>query len=165
MERYDYRNKFVLGFDPSGAFAESGKGTTGWNVMCCRTKEIMAHGEISAKDFKRAEEYWFEHRELIRRMFKQYKGLGITIESYRLYAKQAQAQINSSFETSQLIGYLRMVAYEYGIDVRMHTAQLVKTRCTDEILAMKLLLPENISGHILDSIRHSYYFSLFECFY
>ena len=101
------KRKYVLVIYPSGAFNE-GKGTTG---MCLLRKakyyRLDRAWEIRAKDFFSAEQYWYEHLRYIERMHKQHPNLVVSFEEYILYAQKAAAQINSHFETSQLIGVIR----------------------------------------------------------
>ena len=168
-DKFDIKTRYVLALDPSGAF-EEGKGTTGWVLMDCKSRTVLELGEISAKQYENIHEYWNAHKELIRTYLKKYNvHLGCTMEGYRLYESRAAAQINSSFETSQMIGVLRQYLYENGIDYKMHMAVVVKARCTDMILTTKGVMPEadfkRLSGHIQDAIRHGYYYSMFECFY
>ena len=105
---------YVLGIDPSGAYDE-GKGTTGWNIMCCATKEVIEVGTISALDYKTRMEYWDAHTQLIRRCANQYDKMVLSIEDYMLYKKAALSQVNSTFETVQLLGIIKFFAWNYEI--------------------------------------------------
>ena len=80
------------------------------------------------------------------------------VEEYILYAQKAAAQINSHFETSQLIGVIRLYCWQNNIPVFSRPAARAKPRWTDEILVHKGILSEEdvvngYSPHIKDSIR------------
>lgn len=161
------KRKYVLGIDPSGAFNE-GKGTTG---MCLLSKakyyRLDRAWEIRAKDFFSAEQYWYEHLRYIERIHKQHPNLVVSFEEYILYAQKAAAQINSHFETSQLIGVIRLYCWQNNIPVFSRPAARAKPRWTDEILVHKGILSEEdvvngYSPHIKDAIRHAMHCIAFE---
>ena len=164
----------VLSFDPSGAFEERGKGTTGWVIMDCKTNKVIEFGEIKALDYTEVGEYWDAHIQLVRYYSKKYgEKIAVSIEEYILYAKQAKGHINSRMETSQLIGVLRHHCWSYGIYVRTRPATAAKTRFTDAIMEhSKYIKKVNKSTykigknvvcvHIVDAYRHALYFNKFE---
>lgn len=153
----------IVSLDPSGNFSEKeGKGTTGWAEF--KNGEVMDFGDVKAEDYSRKEDYWKEI------------AMGITVlnpdivvcEGYRLYAgARGKAQINSSMETPQLIGYLRMVCYEKGIKF-IEQPPSDKARVSDDILTREGIFekkgnryyclgkPTNL--HMRDAIRHGIFF-------
>ena len=170
------KRKYVLGIDPSGAFNE-GKGTTGMCLLS-KTKRYRLDNvwEIKAKDFASAEQYWYEHIRRIEQLHKRYPNLVVSIEDYILYAQKAQEQIHSHFETSQLIGVIRVYCWLHEIPLYIRPAVRVKNRWSDEILVHKGLIDYDevkhchtcavkegaLSPHIKDSIRHAVHCMAFE---
>jgi hypothetical protein len=166
--------KWIIALDPSGAFYE-GKGTTGYSIFHADENKFIDKGVIQAAGFPCAEAYWDKHLQLLnsiifsargKRLHKPEKTI-IVIEDYLLYANRAQAQINSHFETSKLIGIIQHWCYKNKITYCMHHAGLVKTRWTDEILAHKGYLKKNgtkweVCEHTRDSMRHAVHFATFE---
>lgn len=166
---------YVLAFDPSGEFSR-GKGTTGWCVMNCVTTRVEQIGTISAKDYDSKYEYWDAHIQLIRKFLKQYgNNLAVSIEDYILYKQQAEAHINSNFETTRLIGIIEYYCYSNAVDIRLRNAVTAKTRWTNEILEHKRIIQpclggyicEGVSDHILathelDAVRHATHYTAFE---
>lgn len=150
----------ILCFDPSGNFTE-GKGTTGWAIF--EDGELKDFGEIKSSDFAFQEEYWADHERLI---FAISPDL-ILCESYHLFGQKAKAQTGSAMETSQLIGYMKMVAWKCDIVwVFQHPDQ--KTPVNDERLVRAGVFmkkgnkhycmdrPTNL--HMRDAIRHGVYY-------
>ena len=165
--------KYVLAFDPSGSFYE-GKGTTGWCIMDTKTKEVLIVGAIKATDFSVPEEYWGAHLELIRTAKKTYKSLAVSVEDYLLYQDKAISQVNSRFETVQLIGIIKYYCYTNNICIRLRPAVIVKKRWTNEVLLYHNTVhmrkrkyyvkcrSEALLTHELDAIRHAIHYSYFE---
>ena len=165
----------VLGIDPSGAFYE-GKGTTGLSVVSKgkHSYRIDVVDELSAKNFMTAEAYWEAHLKKIAYYKKRYLDLIVSMEDYVLYESKAISQINSHFETSQLIGCIRLYCWQNNIELHVRPAVAVKLRWTDDILVRKGLLTctgkqyycntreSALSGHIRDSIRHGIHCIAFE---
>lgn len=151
----------VLSFDPSGNYNE-GKGTTGFAISLDGN---LPHelGDIAAANFKIRPAYWFAHRELIERTMPDY----CVIESYRLFGHKAKEQTGSSLETPQLIGYMEMVCYEFGIPV-IYQDPSTKTRHKDEILVNMGVIEKRGTKHYYrgemtnlhkrDALRHNLYF-------
>lgn len=174
-QREDLIKQYVLAFDPSGAF-ENGKGTTGWCVQNCQNFKIVQIGVIKATDYSTKYEYWDAHIQLIRKMLKQYENnLAISIEDYILYANQAEAQINSTFETVRLIAIMEQFCWSNGLIFKLRLATAAKTRWTNEILVHKDIIEIAMSGffvpctpdhflatHELDAVRHATHYSAFE---
>jgi len=164
-------NEFILALDPSGAYSE-GKGTTGWTLMNSRAGRFHEIGKISALGYKSDVEYWRAHLDLIEEMVRQYQ-LILLVEDYLLYAHKAEEQINSRFETSQLIGVIKYYAYRKNIPLYLQRAAEVKTRWNNTILLRKgilkqhgrhLYLPDcdvEVSKHELDAIRHAMHYHTF----
>lgn len=164
----------VLSIDPSGAFEERGKGTTGWVILDCKTNKVLETGIIRSLMYDTVCEYWHAHTLLIRRYTQKYgEKIAVSIESYILYSNQAKSHINSSMETSQLIGVMRHYCWTYSVPVFMRTAVMAKTRYSDEILVHKKLIRKSAKGiytinkmqiceHQVDAYRHGLFFSKFE---
>lgn len=167
--------EYILALDPSGNF-EEGKGTTGYTVFNVAENKIIEIGIISATAAECAEEYWLNHILLLQRVIKQYNNVVIRCEDYLLYAYKAKDQVQSHFETPQLIGIIKYWCYINNICLFMRSASTVKNRWTNEILEHKgyitkcqtFWLPvgpvkHRLTTHELDSIRHAvacYYFDL-----
>lgn len=168
------RYKWIIALDPSGAYWE-GKGTTGYSVFHADENKFIDKGVIQAKGFNCAEAYWDKHLQFLnsiifsargKRLHKPEKTI-IVIEDYLLYANRANAQINSHFETSKLIGVIQHWCYKNNIPYYMQTAATVKNRWTDEILAYKGFLKKKgqkweVCEHTRDSMRHAVHFATFE---
>lgn len=166
----NYKN--ILSLDPSGSFHE-GKGTTGWCILDAEQNKVIHTGFISARDYQTKEGYWEAHIQLILSTAKKYKTpIMVVIEDYILYASTAEAQINSRFETTKLIGILQYIMHKHNINYRMQRAVDVKNRWTNEILVYKNIIKqigvnkyeangEKINRHVLDSIRHVTHFNTF----
>jgi len=164
-------HEHILALDPSGSYDE-GKGTTGWCLMD-KDKRIISVASIKAKSFKSPSAYWAEHTALIDRLHQFYEKLVIVIEDYLLYAQEAQAQINSRFETVQLIGIIKHHCYTHKIPVYTQTASEVKRRWANDILVHKHVIckvhqhyvlndtAEAIDRHDIDAIRHAMHFATF----
>lgn len=105
----------VLCFDPSGNWSE-GKGHTGW-ALFDGSGELLKFGDIAAEDYESTERYWYAHKELMDELDIHYLRFDkIVCESYRLQSGKALQQSWSSMETSQLIGFLRMDAWDRDVD-------------------------------------------------
>lgn len=154
----------TLALDPSGSFKE-GKGKTGWVVM--DNNIIESFGQIRAKDFETRNHFFKAHSDL----FDKNKYDHIIIEEFRLYKNKASAQTNSEMETSKLIGYLQMEAFNKKIPCVTQAAVHAKRRYKDEILVHKKYIMKdgngryfingvNVSGHIIDALRHALFFNL-----
>jgi hypothetical protein len=163
--------KYVLAIDPSGAFYE-GKGTTGYCLLNCNTKCIAEIGDINASRYKTDTIYWNEHVDLLSTIVAAYPNLVVVIEDYFLYATKAKAQINSKFETCQLIGILKYWCYINKVPYRMQSASAVKTRWPDHILEHKhylksfgtsyvLLNDTPVNRHMRDALRHAVHYAVF----
>ena len=158
----------ILAFDPSGNFHE-GKGTTGTAYE--DSAGNISLGQISAKDFSSAEEYWDEHIEAIQVGYPDH----MVLEGYRLYhhkGQKADAQAKSILETPQLIGILRMTAFQMEIPLAIQYAADVKTRWNEDILVRKGYLEKKgnkyyfdgkpTTPHMRDALKHLLHFKLKE---
>ena len=128
------RSKYILAFDPSGNFKE-GKGITGWCLLDTQTNKIAKFGYISAAMYPNQFAYWDAHITLIDSL-AGYAPV-VVIEDFLLYGNRATNQINSRFETPQLIGILKYECYKRGVMVYLQTAVSVKKRWNNKILVAK----------------------------
>lgn len=163
--------RFILALDPSGAFHE-GKGTTGWCIMSDKCV-VIEKNHISAELYQSDYAYWKAHMDLIEEKFHQFPQLEVVMEDYLLYASKASEQINSRFETIQLIGIIRYLCLEANIPVHIQTASQVKTRWANDILEHKGVISkcgksyrivstgQILNRHEIDSIRHAMHFTTF----
>jgi hypothetical protein len=167
-EEGDIMNRFILGIDPSGNFAE-GKGVTGWVLLDSEDNKIVKHGSIHASDFKSVYAYWNKHVELIDAL-AGYRPT-VVIEDYRLYHNRAMNQVNSLMETPRLIGVLTYECFVRNMWTELQLAVTVKTRWSDEILVKKKYLTQKgkkffindsaVHDHIRDALRHAVHHKTF----
>lgn len=161
-------NKPIIGIDPSGNF-EEGKGTTGFCVLESGTTNIPIIGEISANDYENIYDYWNEH------LFHIEPYMTVSMEDYLLYADKSDAQINSKFETVQLIGVIKHYCWQHDIPLYIRNAGQVKRRWANNILAHKGYITKcgrgwaatthpdrKLSRHELDAIRHAVHYDILE---
>ena len=153
-----------ISFDPSGNFKE-GKGQTGWVII--KDSQIENFGQLRAKDYKSRMEYWKAHTDLIIEKEIDY----IVTEDFRLYKNKAHSQTNSEMETSKLLGYLEMYAYNNKLTIKKQMASQAKSRFKDKILIHKGYIIKdnngrtyingvNVSNHIVDALRHGLFRAL-----
>jgi hypothetical protein len=161
----------ILGIDPSGNFDE-GKGTTGWCLLEPGTTNIPEAGDIRAKDYPAIFNYWQQHLSLIIKK----RPNDISMEDYLLYADKSTSQINSKFETVQLIGVIKHHCWQAGRLLHMRNAGQVKKRWSNKILEHKGYIVrygkngwatasepnKRINRHILDAIRHAVHYDVLE---
>ena len=170
---FTVKHRYVLGVDPSGNFYE-GKGTTGYWVLDCKTGKTKEFGSISAKNCKSQLEYWENHLAKFVTLNKKYKDLAFSVEDYRLYAAKAKQQINSTFETIQLIGIIKYWMYATNRTLRMRLATLAKNRFSDLWLEQNNYIYKKngswyckgsskaLKTHERDALRHALYYMYFE---
>jgi hypothetical protein len=151
----------LLGIDPSGNHIE-GSGTTG----LCRMVNgvIMNLNEIKASGFDSPEAYWMEHVDFI----SMGKFDAVVMEGFKLYKDKASTQIQSQFETPQLIGVIRMYCYEHKIPLKIQYASEVKTRWSEKVLVASNILEkrgqhyywngELTNNHKRDALKHALHF-------
>lgn len=170
--------RYVIGVDPSGNFYE-GKGTTGIAVYDIKADKIIHVDYVSAKFAFTQVEYWETVIARLKELVIQYgkKRSVLAVEDYLLYANTAKAQINSTFETPQLIGVIKFY-FNNTCPVLFRNANTAKTRWTDDILIRKkyLLVDKKLGyciinedggmtqviEHSRDAIRHALYCGKFE---
>lgn len=170
--------RYVIGVDPSGNFIE-GKGTTGLAVYDIKTDKIVDVEYVSAKYAEDQVGYWEDVLKAIDVFINKYNKnrCVLAVEDYLLYANTARAQINSTFETPQLIGVIKY-AYRNVLPVLFRNANTAKTRWTDEILLKKkyVFIDKRLGyciyndegklvqviEHSRDAVRHAIYCGKFE---
>lgn len=170
--------RYVIGVDPSGNFYE-GKGTTGIAVYDIKEDKILHVAYVSAKTATSQVDYWATVIDTLELLLNEYnpKRSVLAVEDYLLYANTAKAQINSTFETPQLIGIIKFY-FEGVCPVLFRNANTAKTRWTDDILIRKkyLLVDKKLGYYIInkhgvmvqviehsrDAIRHALYCGKFE---
>ncbi|NCU41499.1 MAG: hypothetical protein EOM19_02105 [Candidatus Moranbacteria bacterium] len=164
----------VLAIDPSGSF-KYGSGTSGWCVVDGETKEIVALGNIKAKDFKTREEYFDDHK----RIATKYKHDVLVIENFILYKNTASSMFNQELETSELIGVICDFEKEKKRKIVRQNAQQIKTILKKNHILLSIINErekrltfrtgkkdrvqwffeeKRISNHIVDAIRHAFYY-------
>jgi hypothetical protein len=155
----------IMSIDVSGNFKE-GRGTSG--LVMLESDGTLALGEISAREFDSAEEYWAKHRQIITLYQPDY----VVMEGFRLYGAKANEQINSEFETPQLIGIIKMVCYDLKIPLTIQFASEVKTRWSEDVLVAKGILElknglylwngQRTNQHKRDSLKHALHFERYK---
>lgn len=167
-------NLKIIGIDPSGNFFE-GKGTTGWCILSKgNALHINRTGSIEALDYVSQTAYWQAHIDMLDYMLNKYKeDLVVSMEDFLLYAKYSQTQVNSHFETPQLIGVIKMWCHTHNVRLYIRPAVVVMKRWNDDILIAKKLINKErgrysltnggkICTHEVDSIRHAVHCAYFE---
>lgn len=166
------KNLKILALDPSGNFDE-GKGTTGWCIFDVAKNTIIETSTISAKDYDSPESYWQQHIAVIDAFLHNNPKGYIVMEDYLLYESKAGCQVNSRFETPQLIGVIKHHCYMRNYVLKLQRAVDVKNRWSNPILVHKGYIREHgrgyiapaakikINRHQLDSIRHAVHFATF----
>jgi hypothetical protein len=159
----------ILGIDPSGNFDE-GKGTTGMCLLEPGTTNITETIEVKATEHSNPYSYWQDNIWQIEPWYT------VSMEDYLLYADKSSSQINSKFETVQLIGLIKYFCWENDVPLYMRNAGQVKKRWDNDILEHKGYIvkyskrrwatayePDKpISRHVLDAIRHAVHYDLLE---
>lgn len=154
----------ALTLDPSGNFDE-GKGSTGWAVF--EDGQLETFGEVSAEDYNSIERYFQE----VGRLIPDNKVDLVICEGYRLYGgARGKAQINSSLETPQLIGYLRMACWEDKIPFILQPpsdkkpvddTRLVRAGVFEKKGNKHYCMGRSTNLHMRDAIRHGIYYYRF----
>lgn len=157
----------ILAIDPSGNHEseKEGSGTTG---LAFDYKGKTYVDDIRASSYETIEEYWDAILHIIRQGEWDY----IVFEGYRLYnhaGMAARTQTNSTLQTSQLIGAIRMQAWLKDIPYHVQYAVEVKGRWTDKILQTKGYLEEGnkfngkpTNDHKRDALRHLVHFKTYK---
>ena len=168
--------KYIISLDISGNFNE-GKGTSGVCLFSIEENRIIDVFTISAFYSECAEQYWSEHIDMLNKYKIKYGDeLCVRCEDFLLYQHKANNQIQSRFETPQLIGIIKYWCYITNTKLFIRSASTVKNRWTDDILIKKgyiakesnSLVPlgcdkHKLTCHEVDAIRHAvacYYFDL-----
>jgi hypothetical protein len=159
----------IIALDPSGNFKE-GLGTTGICHMDLGGRVIRVD-EIHAGDSNSAEEYWNDHIEHLEKMdFSTDARLEIVMEGFRLYADKKSEQVNSQFETPQLIGVIRHWCFREDVKLKITYASEVKTRWSDDVLIRKGYIykkgtkryltatDQSLNNHKTDALRHALHY-------
>lgn len=150
-----------ISFDPSGNWGKEGMGTTGVCLLDNGNRRLY---EIKATDYDSEESYWNAHKAFIEIVEPDF----VTMEGYRLYnhkGSAAQMQSNSEMQTSQIIGFLKMVCWLRMIPYNIQFASEIKTRWSEDVLVRLGILEkkgrsyyfngELTSTHKRDSLKHS----------
>ena len=128
------RKSYVLAIDPSGNF-EEGKGTTGFALYDADENQIVNTWTVAAQDFDSQLAYWSDVIDLILEIVEDVgSDLAIVCEDYLLYGSKSSAQTNSRFETCQLIGVIKWIAYMNELPLYFQRAVDVKNRWSEEVL-------------------------------
>lgn len=153
----------VLALDISGNHAsqKEGSGTTG---VASRRNGKIDITEIAAEMYDCQELYWDAIVELAIDPTWDH----VIIEGYRLYnhaGQSARTQTNSTLQTSQLLGALRLALWKAKIPYSIQYASEVKSRWSDEILIRKKYLQagnkfkgKRTNDHKRDALRHLAHF-------
>lgn len=164
--------KKILAIDPSGSF-EEGNGTTGW-VLMNYNEHLVTTGQLTAKDYNTAEEYWNAHLQLIDYNYQKHgDDLIVVIEDYRLYRDKAVSQSNSQMETCRLLGVIQWYCWRNNINITKQLATDVKVRWSDDLLLREHILRKDglswihtesgfnlSSNHIRDAFRHATHYAV-----
>lgn len=156
----------IIAIDVSGNWNE-GKGTTG---LCYADKngKLLTVNQISATDYKSPEAYWNAHlMEIKENSVWINDPLEVVMEGFRLYSHKKNEQVNSQFETPQVIGVIRHWCYANGVPLKIQFASEVKTRWSDKVLEAKGIIEvknkiatrryfngQLLNNHKTDAIRH-----------
>ena len=164
----------LMSIDPSGSF-KHGSGVTGICLVDKEKEEILLVGNIKAKNFGSREDYFEEHMKMI----ENYKIDVLVIENFILYKSTANSLLNQELETSELIGAICAFAERKKILVIRQNAQLIKTALKKSNVLLAIVNKKKVqlelrtskkdrqqwfinnvrvSRHILDSIRHAFYY-------
>jgi hypothetical protein len=97
----------------------------------------------------------------IRNLLEQYKPQLTVYEVYRVYPWLAQSHSMSEIPTLQLIGVIKYLCEERGIQHKGQTAQQAKGFCTDDKLRIWGMFQAHGKRHANDAIRHGCHHLLF----
>lgn len=153
----------ILALDISGNHAsqKEGSGTTG---VASRLRGKIVLAEIAAEMYDCQELYWAAITDLASAPTWDH----VVIEGYKLYnhaGQSARTQTNSTLQTSQLLGALRLELWKVNKPYTIQYASDVKSRWADEILIRKGFLQEGnkfkgarTNNHRRDALRHLVHF-------
>lgn len=154
----------IIALDPSGNWNE-GKGTTGICYMSDQGKPIEVD-EIHAGNFSSPESYWTAHTLCL----EGHSFAEVVMEGFRLYATKKNEQVNSQFETPQLIGVIRHHCFINHIPLKITYAVEVKLRWSDDVLERKGYIykkngrryltatDQQLNNHKTDALRHALHY-------
>lgn len=151
----------TLVLDPSGNHGKEGFGITGFAIF--HGSNLVNFGDIKAADFASQELYWGSVSSLIRNC-----GANLVVcESYKLQPSKAGVQSYSTLDTPQLIGYLRIFAYDRAIAFDFVNPS-DKARMADPVLESMGVLEkrgsryycngQQTNDHMRDAIRHGFFY-------
>lgn len=159
----------IIALDPSGNWNE-GKGTTGICEMF-NNGEVVGVYEVKADEFSSPESYWHAHIDYLDDWnFKQPGELEVIMEGFRLYATKKSEQVNSQFETPQLIGVIRHWCFINNVPLKITYAVEVKNRWSDDVLIRKGYIYKKgnrryltatdqlLNNHKTDALRHALHY-------
>lgn len=159
--------KNVLSIDPSGNHKSQNEGS-GETGLAYRLNGELYLSDIRASSYETIEDYWNGVLDVIRSVEWDH----IVFEGYRLYnhaGMAARTQSNSTLQTSQLIGTIRMEAWKLKIPYHIQYAADVKKRWSDAILQKKGYLEEgnkfkgtSTNDHKRDALRHLVHFETYK---
>lgn len=135
---------FVLGIDPGDRHVGAAQWATGDTGISC--VEIGRTGAVATI------------RQTLEDAIETYDRVVLVCETFQLYGDKAEAQIGSAMETSQMIGMLKYVAEQLGIEFEGQGA-LIKNATRKQLFARKIKLQGSI--HAKDAGLHTAYFVLF----
>lgn len=155
------RNLLALDISGNHASQKEGSGTTG---VASRMNGKINITDIASEGYDCLELYW----DAIVEMATSPMWDHVIIEGYKLYnhaGQSARTQTNSTLQTSQLLGALRLALWKANIPYTIQFASEVKTRWTDAILVKKNYLEEGnkfkgmrTNSHKRDALRHLAHF-------
>lgn len=159
----------ILAIDVSGNWHE-GKGTSG---VCDMNDNVTILSEIKAAEYDSPELHWNAHTGLIDTRYSIFGDeLQIVIEGFRLYESKAKNQIQSQFETPQLIGVIRHHCFVKGIPLKIQYAVEVKQRWDETVMLNLGILTfesgrylfngEATSTHKRDALKHALHFKRYK---
>lgn len=158
-------NNLALDISGNHASANEGSGTTG---VAYRMDDELVLTEVRSSDYDTAEAYWDAVIDLA--VDRQWDN--VVIEGYRLYnhaGQSARTQTNSTLQTSQLLGALRLALWRKKILYHIQYASEVKSRWADSILINKGILQEGnkfggrrTNDHQRDALRHLMHFETYK---
>lgn len=159
----------IIALDPSGNWAE-GKGTTGICKMDMSGK-IIGVDEIKADEYPSPEDYWSAHISMLMQAdWDSLDDVEVVMEGFRLYENKKSEQVNSQFETPQLIGVIRHWCFTRNIPLKLTYAVEVKSRWSDAVLEKKGFIHkkgrnryltstgQRLNNHKTDAIRHAIHY-------
>lgn len=109
------------------------------------------------------DEHWAFLRNLMNDMpadFEDFPRTILVVEDFRLYAHEAQHQINSDFPSVQIIGACKFIAQAAGIELVLQMASIKQAFPDKELrrwLGQEWYHDIPTSLHVKDAMRHAMY--------